>query len=78
MPPFVLASTRTTSTASASIERLRVVGAALLVAHPDRHVHRTAHRRDVLRVAGRHDVLDPAEPERLERADVGDRVVGAS
>ena len=59
-------------------QRLGVVRAALLVAHADRDVDRAADGRDGLRVAGRHDVLDPAEAERLERADVLDGVAGTS
>ena len=52
-----------------------MVGAALLVTYRDRHADRLPHRRDVARVTRRHDVLDPAEVEVLEHADVLHRVL---
>ena len=68
IPPFVVRSMRSTSTASWPSSACGMVRATLLVAHR----HRGRRRRSALGnqrgIAGRHEVLDPAE---LEVGDAG-------
>ena len=48
---------------------LRVVAAALLVAHRDRHRHSLPQPADETGVAGWEDVLEPTQPDVVDRLD---------
>ena len=66
MPPLVVASSAVEVHGIELEQRLRVVRAALLVAHRDRCRDALADLAHHLGVAGRHDVLEPADVQAVE------------